>query len=230
MGIGRAVPVESSRTPTTWGPMAAFPDPDERNPLAPDCRRCPALVAGRECISWGNGPLDAALVVVGEAPGYGDPAADRWRGGNWTGTAYTSRHSGRRVRDLLAAAGYGHDDCYFTNAVKCFPADPDDPTTNREPTAEERANCRPFLREEIETVAPRVVVTTGSHATRSVLSMVDRDLEGFLDAVLEPVDCPDLSTTVLPVLHPSYRDVWLSRLGYTPEEYVDAIGRVIERT
>ncbi|RXK50174.1 uracil-DNA glycosylase [Halorientalis pallida] len=202
-------------------------DPEDRNPLAEDCRRCPALVEGRECISWGNGPLDADLVVVGEAPGYGDPDADRWRGGNWTGMAYTSRHSGRRIRTVLADAGYGPDECYFTNAVKCFPAAPEEPTTNREPTEQERANCRPYLREEIETVAPRAVVTTGKHATRSVLAMVDRDCEGFLDAVLSPVDCPDLSTTVLPLLHPSYQDVWLSRLEYTRAEYVDAIGQAV---
>ncbi|WP_336001055.1 uracil-DNA glycosylase [Halorientalis halophila] len=207
--------------------MPPFPDPDEREPLADDCRRCPALVEGRECISWGNGPLDADLVVVGEAPGYGDPDADRWRGGNWTGLAYTSRHSGRRVRDLLADAGYGHENCYFTNAVKCFPADPEDPTTNREPTAEERENCRPYLREEIETVAPSVVVTTGTHATQSVFAMAGHEVDGFLDAVLEPVPWPALETTVLPLLHPSYQDVWLSRFGYSRREYVDAIRQTI---
>jgi uracil-DNA glycosylase len=59
--------------------MARFPDHDSRNVLAEDCRRCPALVEARERISWGNGPLDAALVVVGEAPGAGDPDADSYR-------------------------------------------------------------------------------------------------------------------------------------------------------
>jgi DNA polymerase len=86
--------------------------PDQRHELAADCRRCPALVESRECISWGNGPLDAEIVVVGEAPGAGTPEADRWQGGNWTGMAYTARHSGRRIRDLLAEAGY--PDAYFT--------------------------------------------------------------------------------------------------------------------
>jgi len=70
--------------------MPAFPDPETRNALADECRRCPDLVEAREHISWGNGPLDSDLVVVGEAPGTGNPAADRWRGGNWTGMAYTN--------------------------------------------------------------------------------------------------------------------------------------------
>jgi DNA polymerase len=206
--------------------MPRFPDPDEQNPLADDCRTCPALVDGRERISWGNGPLDAALVVVGEAPGYGDPDADRWRGGNWTGVAYTSRHSGRRVRELLADAGYGHEECYFTNAVKCFPAadtDPDETPTNREPTAGERANCRPYLLAEIAQVDPVAVVTTGKHATKSVLAAEGRALDGFLDSVLEPIRCPGLETTVLPLLHPSYQEVWLSRLDHTRESYVAAL-------
>lgn len=206
--------------------MPAFPDPEERNPLTDDCQRCPALDNARECISWGNGPLSAALVVVGEAPGYGDPDADRWGGGNWTGMAYTSRHSGRRIRDLLADAGYGHEDCYFTNAVKCFPAadtDPGESPTNREPTDEERANCRPYLLREIETVAPAAVVTTGKHATQSVLAATEREIDGFLDAVLDPVPCPGLDTTVLPLLHPSYQEVWLARLAHTRESYVAAI-------
>jgi DNA polymerase len=73
----------------------AFPDRDDRTPLADDCRRCPALCAARTRISWGVGPLDASLVVVGEAPAAGDPEADEWQGGNWTGMAYTSRASGR---------------------------------------------------------------------------------------------------------------------------------------
>jgi len=207
--------------------MPEFPDPATGNRLAGDCLKCPALVEGRERISWGNGSLDADLVVVGEAPGAGDPDADRWRGGNWTGLAYTARHSGRRIRELLADAGYEGEDCYFTNAVKCFPADPEDPSTNREPTAEERANCRPYLLTEIEQVAPAAVVTTGKHATRSVLAAEGRELDGFLDAVLEPIACPSLGTTAVPLLHPSYEAVWLSRLDHTRDSYVAAIAETL---
>ncbi|WP_135821879.1 uracil-DNA glycosylase [Halostella litorea] len=194
--------------------------PESRNVLDPGCDRCPALVDCRERISWGTGPLDATLAVVGEAPGAGDPDADRWRGGNWTGKAYTTRHSGRRVRALVADLGYAGD-CYFTNAVKCFPAADDG--SNREPTAAERANCRDHLRTELAQVTPDAVLATGKHATQSLLAADGRALDGFVDSVLDPVGVESLGVDVLPLLHPSYQDVWLGRLGYDREGYVAAI-------
>lgn len=190
-----------------------FPD-DDRHPLADDCQACPALCAARTRISWGTGPLDASLVVIGEAPAAGDPTADRWRGGNLTGRAYTSRAAGRTIRALIADAGYAGD-AYYTNAVKCHPPE------NRDPTATERANCRSWLRQELDRVGPTAVLPTGKHATKSVFALVDRELDGFLDCVLEPVETP--FGRVIPLLHPSYQEVWLSRLGYTRDGYVEEL-------
>ena len=212
------------------------PDPDRRTPLAAECRRCPALAAGRERICWGEGPDDAPLVVVGEAPAYGHPGADRWRGGNWTGMAYSGRRSGRKIRGLIADLGY---DAYYTNAVKCFPSaaypadraggrDPDaDPTDNREPTSGERTNCRPYLRREIDRVGPDCVVATGRHATESLLAVEDRRVDSFLEIVLDVQECPALGVSVLPLLHPSYQEVWVERLGYSPEQYRSAVGAAL---
>ena len=224
--------------PVTEPVEARYPEPAERNGYG-DCRRCPALVDCREQISWGVGPRDASLVVVGEAPGAGDPDAEQWRGGNWTGMAYTSRASGRKVRALVADLGY-EGDTYYTNAVKCFPCegqagDADGEgreestnTTNREPTTEELANCRPYLLDEIETVAPDRVLATGKHATRSLFAVDGREVGGFLDRVLEPVVLEGIDPPVVPLLHPSYQEVWLSRLGYSRASYVDGIRTVLD--
>jgi len=211
---------------STLTERADGPDPEDRQPLEPGCTRCP-LAADRECISWGVGPLEAAVMVVGEAPGYGDPNPESgpWRGGNWTGMAYTSRHSGRRIRGMLEHLGY---DAYYTNAVKCFPADPTNPTTNREPTADERETCRSHLLEELSIVDPTVVVTTGKHATQSVLAAEGRRLEGFLETVLESQRCDRLDVWLLPLVHPSYQDVWIARLGYDLESYLGAIEAALE--
>ncbi len=208
-----------------------MPDfPTTRHVLESDCQRCPRLVESRECISWATGSLEAAVLVVGEAPGAGNPDADRWAGGNWTGKAYTARHSGRRIRTMLEELGV---DAAYTNAIKCFPADAnvdvDGSPTNREPTADERANCRPYLRQEIELIEPTAILTTGKHATQSVLALEGRDLEsGFLETVLEPVRCESLGTWLLPVVHPSYQDVWIGRLGYERNTYLAAIGNELE--
>ena len=226
---------------------ARYPEPADRNEYG-DCRRCPALVDCRERISWGVGPRDAMVTVVGEAPGAGDPDAGTWKGGNWTGMAYTSRASGRKVRALVADLGY-EGDAYYTNAVKCFPCerpdgdsgdsdgdsggtDGDGPAapagaTNREPTAAELANCRSYLLDEIGTVAPDWVLATGKHATGSLFAVDGREVGGFLDRVLEPVVLEGIDPPVLPLLHPSYQEVWLSRLGHTRESYVGAIRAVL---
>ncbi|MCO8244601.1 uracil-DNA glycosylase [Haladaptatus sp. AB643] len=193
--------------------------PDSRNVLEPNCSRCPELAACRNRISWGTGPLDADVMVVGEAPGAGAPDADLWQGGNWTGMAYTTRHSGRKIRRVFDELGY---DAYFTNAVKCFPEGDDG--SNREPRAEELANCFEHLQTEIEQVGPSVVVTTGKHATKLLFDFESIRMNGFLERVLSPVECERLGVTALPLLHPSYENVWRKRLGYDRPEYIAAIG------
>jgi uracil-DNA glycosylase family 4 len=205
------------------GPSPTPPAPEEALVLAPDCRRVPALVASRDRIAWGNGPADAAVVVVGEAPAAGDPEAADWPGGNRSGLAYTSRHSGRRIRSLLSAVGV--DDAFYTNAVKCFPAD--GAGSNREPTDCERSNCRDHLRAELDRVEPTVVLATGRHATATLLAVEGSELDGFVDRVLEPIDCPTLGATVVPLLHPSYADVWRSRLGYDRDGYRAALATTL---
>jgi len=201
-----------------------FPDPESAYPIEPGCARCPALVEAREHIAWGNGPADASVVAVGEAPGAGTPEADTWRGGNWTGMAYTARHSGRIVRELFADAG--REDVFYTNAVKCFP--PDGEGSNREPRREELENCFSHLEAELDYVDPSVVVTTGSHATSVLFDVAGRELDGLLDVVLDPVPCEALDVTVVPVLHPAYQHMWLSRIGYDYEEYVDELAGVLD--
>ncbi len=204
--------------------MATDPDPDTRNILASNCQRCPALVESRAEISWGVGSIDATLLVVGEAPAAGDPEAERWQGGNHTGMAYTSSHSGRRIRSLFESLGYASKELYFTNAVKCFPSD--GKGSNREPTETERSNCQPYLLEEIDSIEPACLVPTGKHATTTLCSATDLSLDGFLDAVLTPIET-EIFQPIVPVLHPSYRDVWAKRLGYGPGEYEQAIGETL---
>lgn len=196
---------------------ATYPDRDSRLVLAPSCSRCPSLVASREHIAWGNGPTDADILVVGEAPGAGTPGESTWKGGNWTGLAYTARHSGRIVRSLFADIGFGPDAVFFTNAVKCFPSDADG--SNREPTRNERETCFSHLQSELERIDPIVVVTTGRLPTETILAHEGIEVDRFTDIVLEPHACPHLDVHLLPVFHPAYQHVWIARTGTDYQTY-----------
>lgn len=203
------------------------PFPERQHVLEPGCARCPALVESREQIAWGTGDPDAAVFAVGEAPAAGDPAAERWQGGNHTGRAFTSRHSGHKLRGLLA--DIGQPDAYVTNAVKCFPAAADDPTTNREPSPAERRRCQEHLRTELASVDPSVILGVGRTGTEALLAIGDRELEDFLETVGTRLSVSGLPGPVLPLLHPSYEAVWLGELGLDRDAYRSRIeGAVTE--
>jgi DNA polymerase len=60
-----------------------------------------------------------------------------------------------------------------------------------------------------------------------VLALDGKSVEGFLDSVLDPRQSEALGVPVVPLLHPSYQEVWLSRLGYSREGYVAAIADAV---
>jgi len=108
------------------------------------CQRC-ALSGGRRNAVPGEGPENADIMFIGEAPGFHE---DR-QGMPFVGAA------GHFLDELLASIGLGRGDVYICNVLKCRPPD------NRDPKAEEIEACRPFLDRQIELVAPKMIVTLG---------------------------------------------------------------------
>jgi uracil-DNA glycosylase family 4 len=132
--------------------------------VAEGCARCPDLVANRRCIVHGYGAPDARVFFIGEAPGY--------RGGDVTGVPFTLDRSGVRLQRMLIELGLSDETeprleqprlrCFITNVVRC------NPPSNRTPTRGEAANCLPYLWQELELVAPRIVVPVGNVAARAL--------------------------------------------------------------
>jgi uracil-DNA glycosylase family 4 len=145
----------------------------------PDCQRCPRLAAFRQeqraaFPDWFNapvpsfGPVDAALLVVGLAPGL--------RGANRTGRPFTGDYAGDLLYATLLETGfatgeYGADPadslelvgCRITNAVRCLPP-------QNKPVGAEISNCRPFLLGELSGLPHlRAVLALGRIAHDSVL-------------------------------------------------------------
>lgn len=123
------------------------------------CRKC-AIGYDRRNNVYGEGDPCAALMVVGEGPGETEDQLGR----PFVGKA------GQLLDRMLAAIDLPRGDVYICNTVKCRPTlpGPNGPR-NRAPDAQEMENCRPFLDEQIEIVAPRVILALGAPAAKSFL-------------------------------------------------------------
>ncbi len=112
------------------------------------CPRCPELVRNRTQVVPGDGPVNARLVLVGEAPGWHEDQQGR----PFVGPA------GQFLDQLLANGGLKRQDVYITNVIKCRPPQ------NRDPLPQEVANCRPWLEAQLAQLKPRLLIPLGRHA------------------------------------------------------------------
>jgi DNA polymerase len=120
------------------------------------CTRCPALVRTRSCVVPGDGAAPATVAFVGIAPG-------RF-GGDRTGIPFSGDRSGDLLRRMIRESGLRR--VFITNLVRCNPRD--ESGRNRDPEAEEIANCRDHLGAELAIVRPRIVACLGRMAWREL--------------------------------------------------------------
>ena len=105
-----------------------------------------------------NGPPDARIMLVGEAPGR--------LGAARTAVPFAGDESGRRLDRLMAAAGWSRHEVFISNAVLCNPLDGSG--RNRPPRASELVNCRAWLQSQIDLIDPALVVALGAVALKSL--------------------------------------------------------------
>ncbi|MSQ26780.1 MAG: uracil-DNA glycosylase [Dehalococcoidia bacterium] len=108
------------------------------------CTSC-GLSEGRTRVVPGEGPEDAEIMFIGEAPGFNEDKQGR----PFVGAA------GQFLEGLLSAGGLRREQVYIANVVKCRPPN------NRDPLPTEIAACKPWLDQQMEMLRPRVVVTLG---------------------------------------------------------------------
>jgi uracil-DNA glycosylase family protein len=127
---------------------------------AASCQRCDLYRNATQTV-FGEGPVPAPLMLVGEQPGDQEDRA----GHPFVGPA------GRLLDDALEAAAIDRHDVYVTNAVKHFKWEPRGKRRiHKRPSASEVLACNHWLDREIELVAPRVVVALGATALRPLFT------------------------------------------------------------
>lgn len=163
-------------------------------------RGCTACTAARPPAFrvLGEGPVDARIVLVGEAPG----ATEEAEGRPFVGDA------GGELDLWLLAAGVDRQRVRIVNALACRPTKPGKrPGTlrNRSPRTTEAAACREHLQQQIGLVRPWAVLTVGAVALSSVapeLTIAGVDPQGV---ILAPRDqaSPLFGVRLFALYHPA---------------------------
>ncbi len=120
-----------------------------------ECRACP-LHKYRTYPVPGEGPLNAMVMLIGEAPG---------RKEDETGRPFVGA-AGKLLDELLLNAGLERSRVFITNVVKCRPPN------NRDPTEEEIRACSVHTNRIIELVNPEIIVTLGNHSGRYIMEFL----------------------------------------------------------
>jgi DNA polymerase len=111
------------------------------------CTRC-SLHHSRKLAVPGEGPADAAIMFIGEGPGF----HENEQGRPFVGAA------GKFLEELLASINMKRSQVYIGNVVKCRPPG------NRDPLPEELQACSGYLERQIQSINPRVIVTLGRYS------------------------------------------------------------------
>jgi DNA polymerase len=116
------------------------------------CKKNPLYKEGTFPV-FGEGSLNADIMLIGEAPGYNE---------SMTGKPFCGA-SGKILDELLESAGFKREDIFITNIVKLRPPN------NRNPTKEEIKQFSHFLDKQIEIINPKIICTLGNFSTSYIL-------------------------------------------------------------
>jgi len=129
---------------------------------ARDCTRCDLYKFATQTV-FGEGPLDASIIFVGEQPGDQEDLAGR----PFVGPA------GAVFDDALEKAGIDRSTVYVTNAVKHFKfIQRGKRRIHNKPDSGEITACRWWIDQERELIKPAVTVALGATAARSLVGKV----------------------------------------------------------
>ena len=132
---------------------------DSLRDAALGCRECPLGFHATQTV-WGEGPLRAPLMLVGEQPG---DQEDR-QGRPFVGPA------GQLLARAMEELGWPRDALYVTNAVKHFKFEMRGKRRmHKTPAQREAAACLHWLESEIEHVKPGAIIALGATAARQVM-------------------------------------------------------------
>ena len=158
-----------------------------------DCKRC-KLHRTRRTIVFGEGNEKAALMFIGEGPGYDEDVQGR----PFVGKA------GQLLTKIIESIRLPREEVYIANIVKCRPPQ------NRNPEPDEIQCCNPFLMKQIRVIRPKIICALGTFSAQTLLK-TDTKISALRGKIF------DLEgIKVIPTYHPAFllrnperkREVW----------------------
>lgn len=116
------------------------------------CKKCPLHETRTNAVP-GEGPVDAKVMFVGEAPGAKEDE---------TGRPFVGR-SGQILIKLIEGIGLSREEVFITSILKSRPP------KNRTPKRAEKEACLPYLEKQIELINPKVIVLLGGVAISTLI-------------------------------------------------------------
>lgn len=175
--------------------------------IAAEVNHCTAceLHKGRTRAVPGEGPLNAEIMFIGEAPGRNEDQQGR----PFVGEA------GHLLEELLAEIGLTRNDVWIGNVVKCRPPQ------NRDPRPEEIAACAGYLERQLALLQPKVVATLGRYS-------MEKFFPGAKITRVHGQARRDGNRVLIPLFHPAYI---LRNMAAMPDAIRDMqkIPRLLER-
>jgi DNA polymerase len=155
---------------------------------AKHCTACPLYKLGTQTV-FGEGPVPARILMVGEQPGDREDI----EGHPFVGPA------GHLLDRALEEAGVDRAQVYVTNAVKHFKWEPAGKRRlHKKPNSREILACKPWLEAEIDLVQPEMIVALGATAAQTLMGSDFRVTASRGRILAGPAARPFLAT-----VHPS---------------------------
>ncbi|MCC6146719.1 MAG: uracil-DNA glycosylase [Anaerolineaceae bacterium] len=143
------------------------------------CVRCDLHFSRKNAVP-GEGPANAEIMLIGEAPGFYE---------NEQGRPFVGS-SGKFLGELLQKGGITREEVFITNIVKCRPP------ANRDPLPEELATCNDYLETQMNALNPLVIVTLGRFSlARFIPNVRISDVHGKPRWIKEQL--------IIPMYHPA---------------------------
>lgn len=117
-----------------------------------NCKRCHLWRMAKNAVP-GEGPKNAKIMIVGEAPGKEE---------DFSGRPFVGR-AGKLLERLLEKDELKREEAFITSVVKHRPPQ------NRQPKKFEISACKPWLEKQIKIIRPKLIILLGRIASDTVL-------------------------------------------------------------